>query len=71
VAPIDGTALEPLPNPIWLLILITFILHFAARDAELNQLKMLVEQLADKVNARGDTPSERLVRTRSVPVVDG
>jgi hypothetical protein len=35
-------------------------LHLAARDAELNQLKMLVEQLADKVNARGDTPVERL-----------
>jgi DNA-binding ferritin-like protein len=35
-------------------------LHFAARDAELNQLKTLVEQLADKVNARGDTPAERL-----------
>jgi hypothetical protein len=35
-------------------------LRFAARDAELNQLKMLVEQLADKVNARGDTPAERL-----------
>jgi DNA-binding ferritin-like protein len=35
-------------------------LHFAARDAELNQLKMLVEQLADKVNAHGDTPAERL-----------
>jgi hypothetical protein len=34
-------------------------LHFAARDAELNQLKMLVEQLADKVNAHGDTPAER------------
>jgi hypothetical protein len=45
---------------VWLLILITFILHFAASDAELNQLKMLVEQLADKVNARGDTPAERL-----------
>jgi hypothetical protein len=60
-ATIDGTALEPLPNPIWLLILITFTLHFATRDAELNQLKMLVEQLADKVNARGDTPAERLV----------
>jgi hypothetical protein len=42
------------------LILITFILHFAARDAKLNQLKMLVEQLADKVNAHGDTPVERL-----------
>jgi hypothetical protein len=51
--------LELLPNPIWLSILIT-ALHFAARDAELNQLKMLVEQLADKVNARGDTPAERL-----------
>jgi hypothetical protein len=35
-------------------------LHFAARDAKLNQLKMLVEQLADKVNARGDTSAERL-----------
>jgi hypothetical protein len=35
-------------------------LHLAARDAELNQLKMLVEQLANKVNARGDTPAERL-----------
>jgi hypothetical protein len=35
-------------------------LHLAARDAELNQLKMLVEQLADKVNARGDTLAERL-----------
>jgi hypothetical protein len=35
-------------------------LHFAARDAELNQLKMLVKQLADKVNAPGDTPVERL-----------
>jgi hypothetical protein len=60
LATIDGTALEPPLVPIWLLILITFNLHFAARDTELNQLKMLVEQLADKVNARGDTPSERL-----------
>jgi hypothetical protein len=60
LATIDGTALETLPVLIWLLILITFNLHFAARDAELNQLKMLVEQLADKVNARGDTPVERL-----------
>jgi hypothetical protein len=60
LATIDGMALEPLPNPIWLLILITFILHFATHDAELNQLKMLVEQLADKVNARGDTSVERL-----------
>jgi hypothetical protein len=57
---IDGAALKPLFNPIWLLMLITLILHFATRDAELNQLKMLVEQLADKVNTRGDTPVERL-----------
>jgi hypothetical protein len=35
-------------------------LLLAARDAELNQLKALVEQLADKVNARGDMPAERL-----------
>jgi hypothetical protein len=33
---------------------------FAARDVELDQLKMLVERLADKVNARGDTPAECL-----------
>jgi hypothetical protein len=33
--------------------------NFAARDTELDQLKMLVEQLANKVNARGDTPAER------------
>jgi hypothetical protein len=31
-------------------------LLLAARDAELNQLKALVEQLADKVNKRGVTP---------------
>jgi hypothetical protein len=60
LATIDGTTLKLLPNPIRLLILITITSHFAARDAELNQLKMLVEQLADKVNARGDTPAERL-----------
>jgi hypothetical protein len=35
-------------------------LHFASRDAELDQLKMLVKQLADKVNAPGDMPAERL-----------
>jgi hypothetical protein len=35
-------------------------LLLAARDVELNQLKALVEQLADKVNAHGDTPAERL-----------
>jgi hypothetical protein len=57
---IDGTAPKPLFNPIQLLVLIAFILCFAARDVELNQLKMLAEQLADKVNARGDTPAERL-----------
>jgi hypothetical protein len=34
--------------------------NFAARDAELDQLKMLVKQLADKVNAPGDTPAERV-----------
>jgi hypothetical protein len=60
VATIDGTALELLPYQIWLLILITITLYFAARDVELNQLKMLVEQLADMVNASGDTPAERL-----------
>jgi hypothetical protein len=34
--------------------------NFAARDTELDKLKMLVKQLADKVNAPGDTPVERL-----------
>jgi hypothetical protein len=43
LATIDSMALELLPNPIWLLILTTITLYFAARDAELNQLKMLVE----------------------------
>jgi hypothetical protein len=42
------------------LILTIIALHFAARDAELDQLKMLEKQLADKVNAPGDTPAERL-----------
>jgi hypothetical protein len=51
LATIDGTLLRLLPNPIRLLILIIIALHFAARDAGLDQLKMLVEQLADKVNA--------------------
>jgi hypothetical protein len=32
----------------------------ADRDAELNRLKTLVEKLADKVNAPGDTPEARL-----------
>jgi hypothetical protein len=34
--------------------------NFAARDAELDELKMLVKQLADKVKAPRDTPAERL-----------
>jgi hypothetical protein len=34
--------------------------NFAARDAKLDQLKMLVKQLADKVNTPGDTPADRL-----------
>jgi hypothetical protein len=34
--------------------------NFAACDAELNQLKMLVKQLVDKVNAPGDTPADRI-----------
>jgi hypothetical protein len=34
--------------------------NFATRDAELDQLKMLLKQLADKVNAPGDTPADRL-----------
>jgi hypothetical protein len=32
----------------------------ADHDAELNRLKALVEKLADKVNAPGDTPEARL-----------
>jgi hypothetical protein len=32
----------------------------ADRDAELNRLKALVEKLANKVNASGDTPEARL-----------
>jgi hypothetical protein len=66
LAIIDSTALEPFRNPIWLLILISITLYFVARDAELNQLKMLVEQLADKVNARGDTPAERLAAVENL-----
>jgi hypothetical protein len=57
---IDGTALKTVPGPTRLLMLIFFFWLLAARDAELNQLKALVEQLAEKVNARGDTPAERL-----------
>jgi hypothetical protein len=60
LATIDGTSLRLPPNPIQFLILIIIALHFAARDAELDQLKTLVKQLADKVNAPGDTPAERL-----------
>jgi hypothetical protein len=37
------------------------LFHNAAdRDAELNWLKTLVKQLADKVNAPGDTPVARI-----------
>jgi hypothetical protein len=38
----------------------------ADRDVKLNRLKALVEELADKVNALGDTPEARLgaVKTR-------
>jgi hypothetical protein len=32
----------------------------ADRDAELNRLKALIEKLADKANAPGDTPETRL-----------
>jgi hypothetical protein len=60
LATIDGTVLRLLLNPIRLLLLIIIALHFAAHDAELDQLKMLVEQLADKVNSHGDTLAERL-----------
>jgi hypothetical protein len=35
------------------------VIH-ADRDAELNRLKALVEKLANKVNAPGDTPEARL-----------
>jgi hypothetical protein len=34
--------------------------HAADRDAELNWLKTLMKQLADKVNAPEDTPADRL-----------
>jgi hypothetical protein len=34
--------------------------NVADRDAELNWLKMLVKELADKVNAPGDTPADRI-----------
>jgi hypothetical protein len=60
LATIDGTSLRLPSNPIPLLILIITALHFAARDAELDQLKMLVKQLDVKVNAPGDTPVECL-----------
>jgi hypothetical protein len=64
--------LRLISNPIRLLMLIITALHFAARDAELDQLKMLVKQLADKVNALGDTPAECLAavedRVDEVPV---
>jgi hypothetical protein len=47
-------------DPIQLLKLTAIALQFAVRDAELDQLKMLVQQLADKVNAAGDTPADQL-----------
>jgi hypothetical protein len=34
--------------------------NIADRDAELNRQKMLVKQLADKVNAPGETPADRI-----------
>jgi hypothetical protein len=34
--------------------------NVAAHDTELDQLKMLVKRLADKVNAPGDTPADRI-----------
>jgi hypothetical protein len=55
---IDGMAL--ILDSAQPLMLILSCLSFAARDAELDQLKALVEQLAEKVNAHGDTPAERL-----------
>jgi hypothetical protein len=55
---IDGMVL--ILDSVQPLMLIPSCLSFAARDAELNQLKALVEQLAEKVNAHGDTPAERL-----------
>jgi hypothetical protein len=57
---IDGTALRLVLDSTRLLTLIFFFLLLVARDAELNQLKELVEQLAEKVNALGNTPVERL-----------
>jgi hypothetical protein len=60
LATIDGIFLRLISNPIRLLMLIITVLHFATRDAELDQLKTLVKQLADKVNTPGDTPVERL-----------
>jgi ribosomal protein S11 len=40
--------------------------NVAARDAELDQLKMLVKQLADKVNAPGDSRRSALPRWKAV-----
>jgi hypothetical protein len=34
--------------------------NVAARDTEINWLKILVKKLADKVNAPGDTPADRI-----------
>jgi hypothetical protein len=61
LATIDGISLRSIFKSNSLLdINRHYFCNIAARDAEFNQLKMLVEQLADKVNARGDTPAERL-----------
>jgi hypothetical protein len=57
---VDGTVLGLVLDSTRLLMLIFFFLLLVARDAELNQLKELVEQLAEKVNALGNTPAERL-----------
>jgi hypothetical protein len=57
---IDCTALRLVLDSTRLLVLIFFFLLLVARDAELNQLKVLVEQLAEKVNALSNTPVERL-----------
>jgi hypothetical protein len=60
LATIDGTALKLLPNPIRLLILITITLHLQPVTPSSTSCKCWWKQLADKVNARGDTPAERL-----------
>jgi hypothetical protein len=41
----------------------------ADHDAELNRLKTLIEKLANKVNAPGDTPEARLGAVVSHPEI--